>query len=246
MEMASAFSTLAARGVHREPKVVSKITNAEGTVLEEGPAEPKQALDEVIADNVNQIMQGVITGGTGTRADIGRPAAGKTGTAQDFQNAWFVGYTPDLATSVWIGFKEANRPLLNVRGVPRVTGGTIPAMIWKAFMEPALKDVPPSDFAVPEKLEALELPYKPAPIPTFEEPSPPPLEPFPSPAPEESPPPPSPLPTPGGGGLLDQLLRIKPNPSPTAATTPSPEPSPSPTAFSDPSSNFGGGAPPFQ
>ena len=233
LEMASAFGTLAARGIHREPKVVSKITDAEGNVIEEGPASPEGALDEVIADNATKILTGVITGGTGTRANIGRPAAGKTGTAQDFQNAWFVGYTPELSTAVWIGHRAANRPLLNVRGVPRVTGGTIPAMIWKAFMEPALKDVPVTEFAEPEQLQALELPYKPAPEPTyvpepFPSDAPLPIDPLfpetqPSPTPEFSPPPPQ-----GGGGLLD-LLRVRPSPSATpAATTTTTQPSPPP------------------
>lgn len=238
LEMASAFGTLAARGIHHEPKVVSKITDADGNVLEEGPADGEGALDEAIADNVNKIMEGVITSGTATRANIGRPAAGKTGTAQDFQNAWFVGYTPDLSTAVWTGFKEANRPLLNIRGVPRVTGGTIPAMIWKAFMEPALQDVPVSEFPEPEVLEPLELPHRPAPEATFVEPSPEapipetPIVPEPIPGPTYSPPPP--YPTGGGGGLLD-LLRGRPSPTPQVnpfippQQQASPSPSPSPT-----------------
>jgi membrane peptidoglycan carboxypeptidase len=221
LEMASAFGTLAARGEHREPKVVSKITDALGTIIESGPAEPEQALDQGIADNANQIMQGVITSGTGTRANIGRPAAGKTGTAQDFQNAWFVGYTPDLSTAVWIGYKEANKPLLNIRGVPRVTGGTIPALIWKGFMEPALENVPPSTFAEAERLEPLQLRHRPDPFATVEaSPEPTPSD---SPSPEPSPfGAPSPAPPQSGGGLLD-LLGIKPRPSPSAAPSPPPE-----------------------
>ena len=227
LEMASAFGTLAARGEHREPKVVSKITDAEGTIIESGPAEPDQALDQGIADNVNQIMQGVISGGTGTRANIGRPAAGKTGTAQDFQNAWFVGYTPDLSTAVWIGYKEANKPLLNIRGVSRVTGGTIPALIWKSFMGPALEGVQPTSFAEAERLEPLALPYKPDPFATVE-PSPE-ATPSASPEPKPSPaPPPATAPPSLGGGLLD-LLGIRPRPAP-----PPPPPPPTTTVPVDP------------
>ncbi|MGQ0678128.1 MAG: transglycosylase domain-containing protein [Actinomycetota bacterium] len=230
LEMASAFGTLANRGEYREPKVVTKVTDSAGTVLEEGPSKPEQALDQQIADNATRILQGVITGGTGTRADIGRPAAGKTGTAQDFQNAWFVGYTPELSTSVWLGYREANRPLLRVRGLERVTGGTIPAQIWAAFMKPALDGAPVAEFAEAEELQSFELPFRP----------PDPLaDPFLLP---ETPAqivdlpqaPPSPAATPGPqGGLLD-LLGIRPEGPPSPAPAPSPTPSDLAPATPDP------------
>ncbi|HVL50055.1 MAG TPA: PBP1A family penicillin-binding protein [Actinomycetota bacterium] len=239
MEMASAFGTLAARGVYQAPRVVSRITEADGTVIEEGPARAVEALDQQIADNANDIMQGVITGGTGTRANIGRPAAGKTGTAQDFQNAWFVGYTPELSTSVWVGFKEANKPLLNVRGLNRVTGGTIPAQIWAAFMKPALGDAPVTPFADPEPLTSLSLPYKqptgPPPIdpladhPTYEPFMPEPEIPTPAAPPPPPPAPPAP-PDSTGGGLLSDLFGRS---SPTPRTSPTPRP-PSPTPVNPP------------
>ncbi|MEX0789784.1 MAG: penicillin-binding transpeptidase domain-containing protein, partial [Actinomycetota bacterium] len=234
LEMASAFGTLANRGTYQVPRVVSKVTEADGTVIEEGPASPRNALDPQIADNANDILQGVVTGGTGTRANIGRPAAGKTGTAQDFQNAWFVGYTPELSTSVWVGFKETNRPLLRIQGLNRVTGGTIPAQIWAAFMKPALGDAPVTDFAEPEPLEPLALPHKastpdPAGDP-FVEPSFVPFTPEPEiPTPTYSPPPPPPPPSSTGGGLLSDLFgNPAPNPSPTVSPTPRPTLSPSP------------------
>ncbi|MDQ4149955.1 MAG: PBP1A family penicillin-binding protein [Actinomycetota bacterium] len=236
LEMASAFGTLGARGMYHEPKVVHSVTDARGKVLEEGPARGRRALDEEVADHATAILQGVITGGTGTRADIGRPAAGKTGTAQDFQNAWFVGYTPELSTAVWVGFKELNRPLENVRGVGRVTGGSIPAMIWAEFMRPALEGMPHTPFAEPQALQRFELPFRPTMAPTpfdgyiaperiVEEtvPSPPPIFEEPQPTPEPAPPPPS-------GGLLDSLLGRQP-----ASPPPSPQPaSPSPSPFSFP------------
>ncbi|HEX2150178.1 MAG TPA: penicillin-binding transpeptidase domain-containing protein, partial [Actinomycetota bacterium] len=226
-EMASAFGTLAARGTYQVPRVVSKITEADGTVIEEGPAPPRNALDSQIADNANDILQGVVTGGTGTRANIGRPVAGKTGTAQDFQNAWFVGYTPELSTSVWIGFKDANKPLLNVRGLNRVTGGTIPAQIWAAFMKPALGNSPVTPFAEPEPLEPLALPHKAAPTPDpllaspYVEPS---YVPF-TPEPDIPPLPTAPEPPSSAGGGLFSDLFGNPTPSPPA---PAPPPIPTP------------------
>ncbi len=223
LEMASAFGTLAARGTYQEPRVVSKITEADGTVLEEGPAAPQDALDSQIADNATDILKGVVTGGTGTRANIGRPVAGKTGTAQDFQNAWFVGYTPELSTAVWLGFKDANRPLLNVRGLNRITGGTIPAQIWAAYMKPVFGNAPATDFADPEPLEPLALPNKPTVDPSliYVEPSFVPFTPEPEIIPSDVLPPPPPPST--GGGLLSDLFgnpRTAPPPSPTAVPTP--------------------------
>ncbi|MGH2772464.1 MAG: transglycosylase domain-containing protein [Actinomycetota bacterium] len=166
-EMASAYSTLARRGIYREPKLVSKVVDFSGKILEKGPEKGKRALEEAVADNVTKILQGVITDGTAKRADIGRPAAGKTGTAQDFRNAWFVGYTPDLSTSVWVGYKERNRELLNIKGFEQVTGGSIPAQIWASFMKPALEGSEPSGFAEATSLGGLELPYRPSPAPSY-------------------------------------------------------------------------------
>ena len=82
----------------------------------------------------------MITAGTGTRAGIGRPAAGKTGTSQNWRDAWFVGFTPDLLTAVWVG-NDDNRPMA------KVTGGELPAEIWRRFMTIAEAGKPPADFA---------------------------------------------------------------------------------------------------
>ncbi len=86
--------------------------------------------------------------GTATRAKIGRPAAGKTGTSENWENAWFVGYTPTLSTAVWMGHPNANKTMANVHGVPHVVGGSLPAMIWHDFMIEAVKDVEPLPFSV--------------------------------------------------------------------------------------------------
>jgi penicillin-binding protein 1A len=143
LEMASAYATFAAGGVYRAPKLASRVTDASGKVLDDGPSPPVQAIPSGIADQVTKILQQVITRGTGTAAAIGQPAAGKTGTAQDFRNAWFVGYTPALATATWVGYRDTNQPLLNIEGVAQMTGGTIPAKIWSSYMKGAVDTSPP-------------------------------------------------------------------------------------------------------
>src|SRR5581483_8891304 len=103
----SAYGVFAARGLRAEPIPVVKVIDNTGKVLEDNTQpHASRVLDEVIADNVTDVLRGVISSGTGTRANIGRPAAGKTGTAQEYRDAWFVGYTPTLSTAVWLGDKD--------------------------------------------------------------------------------------------------------------------------------------------
>jgi len=144
IEMASAYATLAAGGVYRAPKLATSVVDGSGAVLDDGPSDPVQAIPSSVADTETGILQQVIQRGTGKAAAIGQPAAGKTGTAQDFANAWFVGYTPSLATAVWVGYRDSNQPLLNVHGVKQMTGGTIPAQIWSRYMQVALDTSPPA------------------------------------------------------------------------------------------------------
>lgn len=157
LDMASAFSVFAARGIRAEPTPVLKITDQDGKVIENNTRtnRGKRVLEEAVADNVNQILEGVIEGGTGTRAKIGRPAAGKTGTSQNWENAWFVGYTPTLSTAVWMGYKEGNIPMRGVQGVGRVTGGSLPAKMWHDFMVEAVRGVEPTAFTEPAPIESL-------------------------------------------------------------------------------------------
>jgi penicillin-binding protein 1A len=157
LDMASAYGVFADRGIRQEPTPVVKVVDAHGKVLEDNTKRAgNRVLDEVIADNVTDLLRGVITGGTGTAANIGRPAAGKTGTGENFTNAWFVGYTPTLSTSVWMGYADTNNhPLLGIRGFAKVYGGTIPARTWHDFMSVALKDVPVTDFNQPAPLKPL-------------------------------------------------------------------------------------------
>jgi penicillin-binding protein 1A len=154
LEMASAYSVFAARGLHIEPTPVVRITRG-SEVIEDNraPGRGEQVLEAGVADSVNQILRGVITAGTGARANIGVPAAGKTGTSQNYENAWFVGYTPALATAVWVGHAEGNVPMRGIHGLSAVAGGTIPAQIWRDFMAVALRGLPPTDFAAPGPFE---------------------------------------------------------------------------------------------
>lgn len=145
-EMASAFQTLANAGKHIEPYAVKRITNARGEVIFEADPRPDQVLDPAIAAKTTEILQDVMKQGTGVDARIGRPAAGKTGTSEEHADAWFVGYTPDLVASVWIGFPEGHVSMTPPKTRETVLGGTWPAAIWQQFMAQSLADTPVSDF----------------------------------------------------------------------------------------------------
>jgi len=120
-----------------------------------------------IARLTTQALEGVVERTTGRRAQIGRPQAGKTGTTNDERDAWFVGYTPDLAMAVWVGHAESNDPLRDIEGFARVQGGTLPALIWKAAAERILADVAKTDFLEPgESAADTRAPAPPAGRPT--------------------------------------------------------------------------------
>ncbi len=156
LEMASAYGVFANRGIKVAATPVLTITDRQGKRVEDNRERVgDRVLDEVVADNITNVMEGVIAKGTARRADIGRPAAGKTGTSQNWENAWFVGYTPTLSTAVWMGQPKGNVAMHNVHGVASVTGGTLPAMIWHDFMAEAVKDVEPLPFAQPGKLASV-------------------------------------------------------------------------------------------
>ncbi len=125
-------------------------------------------IQEAIADNVNDVLKGTIAFGTGRAADIGRPdgTAGKTGTSEDYSDAWFVGYTQKLVAAVWMGYADSQKPLVNIKGVGRVFGGTFPAETWKAYMQRALEGVPDTPFPPPGPLpraKAAPVPESPPP-----------------------------------------------------------------------------------
>jgi penicillin-binding protein 1A len=138
LEMASAYGTIASGGVRREPMVVSRVADEQGGVLYEAETEATRVIPEALAVEVSKILHEVITRGTGTAADIGVWAAGKTGTTQSYRDAWFVGYSGNLVTSVWVGYAEGQVDMLDIRGT-RVSGGTFPARIWRAYMSQAIE-----------------------------------------------------------------------------------------------------------
>jgi penicillin-binding protein 1A len=154
LEMASAYATLANGGrrvtgsvtLTGDPGPISirKVTDAGGSVLFVNRPVQQQAMPRWKAGLETAILQDVVRRGTGTAAALSRPCAGKTGTTQNFSDAWFVGYTPDLAAAVWVGYPDAQRPLY-VRGI-HVAGGTFPAAIWRTFMTGALAGTPPHAF----------------------------------------------------------------------------------------------------
>jgi penicillin-binding protein 1A len=150
LEMTDGYATLASRGVRRWPEPIQEVQAPSGKVVMQPKGDPKRVLPQKVADLVTYALEGVIQHGTGTAANIGRPEAGKTGTAENFQDAWFCGYTPQLATCVWVGYPKGEIPMLNVEGFPEVFGGSIPALIWHDFMQKALAGVPPQDFPTPD------------------------------------------------------------------------------------------------
>jgi penicillin-binding protein 1A len=149
LEMTNAYSTLATRGERFRATPLVQVTSQSGRVIDDVAQKGKQVIDQNDADLVTYALEGVVTGGTGYTAAIGRPVAGKTGTAQDNADAWFCGYTPQIATCVWVGYPEGAKPLLNVMGVPAVYGGTIPAAIWHDYMTAATQGMPVQDFVYP-------------------------------------------------------------------------------------------------
>ena len=159
LEMASGYSTLANNGIHCTPFGIVRVTDASGKVLEQNDPTCTRVVDGSVAAMASDILQGVIKSGTGTSADIGRPACGKTGTTEDLGDAWFGGYTPQFATVVWMGFKEGStHPLRNIHGYAKVFGGTLPARIWKEYMLAAHKGLPVEAFPAPPKVPQTSMP----------------------------------------------------------------------------------------
>jgi membrane peptidoglycan carboxypeptidase len=151
LELASVQATLAAGGVYRTPTAVLRITAANGDVLWERP-EPtgERVMDEAVAWLTTTALGDVVAFGTGERANLHRPMAGKTGTTQEGADAWFAGYTPDLAAAVWLGFPEGRVPMVPPRTTIRVEGGNLPAELFARFGTRALADIPAHDFPIPE------------------------------------------------------------------------------------------------
>ena len=145
IDMAVAYGTLANGGVKVKPVAITKIVDRNGQVVEENSTEEQRVVDPKYAYVIMNMLESVMSGGTGGGASIGRPAAGKTGTTDESKDAWFVGYTPDLVAAVWMGDDYG------IETLDGITGGTVPAVIWRDFMSQALNamEIPASDFTVP-------------------------------------------------------------------------------------------------
>jgi penicillin-binding protein 1A len=140
LEMAGAFATFANNGWHSDTTFIVQVTDSSGNVLLDNTPKPKLVLNSWAAASVNSALQGVITSGTARAAQLGRPAAGKTGTTSSERDIWFVGYVPQLSVAVWMG-NDNYRPMSY-----GATGGTIVAPVWRDFMSQALEGVPAENF----------------------------------------------------------------------------------------------------
>jgi penicillin-binding protein 1A len=144
VELASAYSTFANNGVEVRPLFITRVEDANGHPIEESRPERTQVMSPQTAYLITSMLEGVVQNGTGRSVKkLGRPVAGKTGTTNDQHDAWFMGFTPDLLTGVWVGYDD-HRTL-----GPRGTGGRVAAPIWLDFMQQAMKGRPVADFQIP-------------------------------------------------------------------------------------------------
>jgi penicillin-binding protein 1A len=169
LDMARAYASFADGGFRiddsvfgNEPRTVECLEDAHGKCTAKTapvlrPALGTRGESEVRAEIMDQLLQGVVTSGTGTAAQIpGRAVAGKTGTTENYGDAWFVGFTPQLVTAVWVGYPNSEQPMTDQFHGQPVVGGSYPALIWKAFMTQALDylKLPPEDFTAPPTLDS--------------------------------------------------------------------------------------------
>ena len=172
LEMTDAFATLAAGGVRHAPQFLRAVSSAGGARIAIGAGGGRRVLSRTVAEQATYALSAVLHGGTGTAADPGRPAAGKTGTAESEADAWFCGYVPQLAACVWIGYPGAETAMTSLDGFAPVVGGSVPARIWHDFMVPALANrrimtMPQADVAqVRTSTGALQIPPSAAPSST--------------------------------------------------------------------------------
>lgn len=146
LEMASAYATLASGGLYQEPTPILKIIDRFGKVIEDNTHRvPSRAFDAEPVQQLTKVMKGVILRGTAPAANIGRPVAGKTGTTNDHRDAWFVGFSPQLSTAVWIGNDTPTRMAYGA------TGGTLAATLWGKYMRHVHQYLPVRDFQGPAK-----------------------------------------------------------------------------------------------
>ena len=144
LDLVSGYQVFQNDGRRVEPYLIEEITNAHGDRLyRHDPSAASQVYDVGRSREMVEMMQGVVSHGTGKRAALDRPAAGKTGTSQDWRDAWFVGFTPDWIAGVWVGNDRA-------QPMAKVAGGDLPSEIWRRFMLAAHQGLPSRDFAAPQ------------------------------------------------------------------------------------------------
>ena len=154
-EITSALGTFANHGIRTVPYSIIEIKDANGNTLEQNTPTEKTVLSEETAYLMTNILKGVEQHGTGWPArELGRPCAGKTGPTNDFRDAWFIGFTPELVCGVWIGYDD-HRSIGD-----KQTGGVIACPIWTEFMTQSLQSLPVTDFRVPSKIVQVKIDYK--------------------------------------------------------------------------------------
>jgi penicillin-binding protein 1A len=145
LDLVQAYGVFCAQGVRAEPIAITRITDRNGTIIEEHTPRLSQAISPQTAYLMTSLLQSVVSEGTGRKVSaLNRPCAGKTGTTNDFRDAWFLGYTPQLVTGVWVGYDD------NTELGKRESGGVVAAPIWLTFMQKVLKDDPVRVFEVPD------------------------------------------------------------------------------------------------
>jgi penicillin-binding protein 1A len=148
-QMVSAFAVFASGGIKTEPYVITRILDKDGKVLEEHSPRQKEVLSPQTCFVLTNMLKAVVEKGSAWYAkNLGRPCAGKTGTTNDCSDAWFVGFTPQLVTGVWVGYDDRLMPLGD-----RITGGVLACPIWTKFMKKALEEYPVLNFKQPEGIE---------------------------------------------------------------------------------------------
>jgi penicillin-binding protein 1A len=209
LQLASAFGTWANRGWHQAPHLVEKVVDSNGRVIEQHDYKSKgvQVIHENQADTINMVLRTAAEHGTGTAARLfDRQVAGKTGTTTEYTDARFVGYTPSLVASVWLGYDNPRHKLYDVNGIRAVSGGSLPAQIWHDFMVEATRDTPPEAFVEPQTFGVVLNPTTTAPPTTA----------APDTQPKPTDPPGQPTPTSLPGPPLTSLPPLPgPGPSPT-------------------------------
>lgn len=143
LELTSAYGVFASGGIRAAPFAITRVTDYRGKVLEEHVPDRSVVLSPDVAYVMIDMLKGNVLRGTGTAANIGIPQAGKTGTTDDYRDAWYIGFTPHLVTGVWVG-NDDNSPM------NKVVGGSVPAQIWASFMKQATRGQPPDDWQRPD------------------------------------------------------------------------------------------------